>query len=62
MPIKISDDFMCLEIDSQVIATASQAASRRLVGSQPLAPVLRPQPGNHSPDDHRTPRQRTRQQ
>jgi hypothetical protein len=38
MSIKISDDSMCLEIDDIVIATAR----KRLVGSQPLAPVLRP--------------------
>ena len=40
MSIKISDDCMCLEIDGIVIA--SEGTSRWLVGSQPLAPILRP--------------------
>jgi hypothetical protein len=29
MPIKISDDFMCLQIDSKVIATARRRAGGR---------------------------------
>ena len=38
--IKIDDDFMRLEIDGRTVATAQRRAG--LVGSEPLAAVLRP--------------------
>jgi|HubBroStandDraft_1064217.scaffolds.fasta_scaffold4964876_1 hypothetical protein len=39
MTIKIDEDFMCLEIDGTVVATARKRADG-LVGSQLLAAVL----------------------
>src|ERR1035437_741450 len=39
-----------------------QGASRRVVGSEPLAEVPRPHPGDHSLDRYRTPGERARRQ
>jgi hypothetical protein len=60
MSVKISDEFMRLEMGGAAIATARRRAGDWWeVIHWPKA--LRPQPGNHSPDRHRAARERIRQ-